>query len=101
MAARHRRPRRARVRRRVRDRRLRAGGVVVAAWAVSAIVTGGSGFVPPGTVRALALMVLEATVMLTISIAGGTRFSTVTNGMLALGVFGLGFMGGWVEHIGV
>jgi hypothetical protein len=39
--------------------------------------------------------------MLTISIAGGTRFSTVTNGMVALGVFGLGFLGGLVEQFGV
>jgi hypothetical protein len=46
-------------------------------------------------------MILEVTVMLTVSIAGGTRFSTVTNGMVALGIFGLGFLGGWVEQIGV
>lgn len=39
--------------------------------------------------------------MLTLSIAGGTRFSTVTNGMVALGIFGLGFLGGFVEQIGM
>jgi ABC-type transport system involved in multi-copper enzyme maturation permease subunit len=80
---------------------LTAGGVLFAVWAVSAIVTGGSGFVPPHALRGLALILLEATVMLTISIAGGTRFSTVTNGMVALGVFGLGFLGGFVEQFGV
>ncbi len=80
---------------------LTAGGVILAVWAVSAIVSGGSGFVPPNTWRGLALILLEATVMLTISIAGGTRFSTVTNGMVALGIFGLGFLGGFVEQFGV
>src|SRR5262245_50619950 len=79
---------------------LTAGGVILAMWAVSTIVSG-HGFVLPGAARGLALMLLEATVMLTISIAGGTRFSTVTNGMVALGIFGLGFLGGWVEQIGV
>ena len=39
--------------------------------------------------------------MLTVSIAGGTRFSTVTNGMVALGIFGLGYLGGFVEQIGM
>ena len=34
------------------------------------------------------------------SIAGGTRFSTITNGMLVFGLFGLAFIGGWMEQIG-
>src|SRR5207248_4506587 len=32
--------------------------------------------------------------------AGGARLSTVTNGMLAFGLFGLAFIGNWVEQIG-
>jgi len=80
---------------------LTAGGVIFSVWAVSAMQSGGSGFVPPFASRGLALMLLEATVLLTISLAGGTRFSTVTNGMVALGVFGLGFLGGFVEQFGV
>jgi Cu-processing system permease protein len=79
---------------------LTAGGVIAAAWAVSRFVSGGPGFVPPGIARGLPLIPLEATVMLTVSIAGGTRFSTITNGMVAFGVFGLGLLGGWVEQIG-
>ena len=61
----------------------------------------GNAFVAPSAACGLALILLEATVMLTVSIAGGTRFSTVTNGMVALGIFGLGFLGGWVEQIGM
>ena len=79
---------------------LTAGGVLVTAWAVSGFVSGKPGFVLPGAARGLPLMMLEATVMLTISIAGGTRFSTVTNGLVVFGIFGLGFLGGWVEQIG-
>jgi Cu-processing system permease protein len=48
----------------------------------------------------LPLLVLEATCMMTVSIAGGTRLSTVTNGIFSLGVFGVGFVGGWIEQIG-
>jgi Cu-processing system permease protein len=79
---------------------LTGGGVIVAVWAVSAIASG-SGFILPAASRGLLLMLLEATVMLTVSIAGGTRFSTVTNGMVAIGIFGLGFLGGWMELFGV
>ena len=56
---------------------LTAGGVLLAAWVVSGYVSGKPGFVPPGIVVGLPLMLLEATVMLTVSIAGGTRFSTM------------------------
>ena len=79
---------------------LTAGGVIVVAWAVTGYVSGKPGFVPAGVTVGLPLMLLEATVMLTVSIAGGTRFSTVTNGLVAFGIFGLGFLGGWVEQIG-
>jgi Cu-processing system permease protein len=79
---------------------LTGGGVLLAMWIESTIITG-NGFVPPAAWRALALMTLEAAVMLTVSIAGGTRFSTVTNGMVALGIFGLGYLGGFVEQIGM
>jgi Cu-processing system permease protein len=79
---------------------LTAGGVIVSVWAVSSLVSGGPAFVPPGLARGLPLIPLGAAVMLTVSIAGGTRFSTITNGMVAFGVFGLGFLGGWVEQIG-
>jgi ABC-2 type transport system permease protein len=53
-----------------------------------------------GVDRALPLMTLSALVMTTLSIAGGTRFSTVTNGILAFGLYGLAFIGSWVDQIG-
>ena len=71
-----------------------AGGVVAAARAIG-------GFALPNLERAFPLMMLGATVMLTVSIAGGTRLGTVANGLVAFGVFGVAFIGGWVEQIGL
>ncbi len=45
-------------------------------------------------------MMLEATLLLTLSIAGGTRLSTLANGVFVFGLFGLAFIGGWIEQIG-
>ncbi len=49
---------------------------------------------------AIPLMLLELAVMHTVSIAGGTRLGTVTNGIMTLGVYGAAFIGGWVEQLG-
>jgi Cu-processing system permease protein len=38
--------------------------------------------------------------VLTVTFACGTRFSTLTNGVIVLGLHGLAFMGGWIEQIG-
>jgi ABC-type transport system involved in multi-copper enzyme maturation permease subunit len=72
---------------------LMAGGVL-------AIMAARAHFTPPGVARGLPLMLLDGTVLLTISIAGGARLSTVTNGVLAFGLYGMAFIGNWVEQIG-
>ena len=72
---------------------LMAGGIV----AISRLI---ARFSLPGVGRGLPLMLLEALVMVSLSIAGGTRFSTVTNGIIAFGLYGLAFIGGWVEQVG-
>jgi Cu-processing system permease protein len=72
---------------------LLAGGVLLIARTLAH-------FTPPRIERGLPLMLFEGTLLLTLSIAGGTRLSTVTNGMLAFGLFGLAFIGNWVEQIG-
>jgi Cu-processing system permease protein len=59
-----------------------------------------AGFFPAGVPRALPLLMLEITISLTVAVAGGARFSTVTNGIAALGFYGLAFIGGFVEQIG-
>jgi hypothetical protein len=47
----------------------------------------------------VALMLLEVLLLLTISIAG-TRVNTVTNGVMALGFYGIAFIGGFVDQAG-
>jgi ABC-2 type transport system permease protein len=72
---------------------LLAGGVIAAAWLAT-------GFLQLHIREALPLMLLEATLLMTVSLAGGARLPTVTNGIVAFGFYGLAFIGGWVEQIG-
>jgi hypothetical protein len=59
------------------------------------------GLAPSGVSRALPLLMLEITLSLTVAMAGGARFSTVTNAIMAVGFYGVAFIGGFVEQIGV
>jgi hypothetical protein len=59
-----------------------------------------SGLAPSGVSRAIPLMMLEITLSLTIAVAGGARFSTVTNAIAAVGFYGVAFIGGFVEQLG-
>jgi len=72
---------------------LMAGGVLLARRVIA-------NYVPPNVTMGLALMYLESTLLLTLSIAGGTRLSTITNGVMVFGMYGVAFIGGWMEHIG-
>ncbi|MEO5989792.1 MAG: ABC transporter permease [Candidatus Eisenbacteria bacterium] len=72
---------------------LMAGGVILLARFIGH-------FKLQGVSIGLPLMLLEATVLMSLSIAGGTRFSTVTNGIVGFGMFGLAFIGNLVEQIG-
>jgi ABC-type transport system involved in multi-copper enzyme maturation permease subunit len=65
-----------------------------------AVVRALTGFVPPHVELGLPLMLLEATVVLTLSIAGGTRLSTIANGVAVFGFYGIAFLGSWFEQIG-
>jgi Cu-processing system permease protein len=58
------------------------------------------GLSPNGVARAIPLMMLEITLSLTVAVAGGARFSTVTNAITAVGFYGVAFIGGFVEQIG-
>jgi ABC-type transport system involved in multi-copper enzyme maturation permease subunit len=58
------------------------------------------GFEQGGIFAALPLMLLAATVMLTVSTAGGVRLTTITNGIASFAVYGIAFIGGWIEQIG-
>ena len=58
------------------------------------------GLTPAGVPRAIPLLMLEVTLSLTVAVAGGARFSTVTNAITAVGFYGVAFIGGFVEQIG-
>jgi Cu-processing system permease protein len=72
---------------------LLCGGVLLVARLVS-------GYTPPNAGRGLPLLLLEGTVLLTLALAGGTRLSTLANGVVVFGLYGLAFIGGWMEQIG-
>jgi Cu-processing system permease protein len=56
-------------------------------------------YVAPAVLAPMGLMLLGAAVMLSITIAGGVRFSTITNGIVAFGFYGVAFIAGWMEQI--
>ena len=70
-----------------------SGGVLLVARLIG-------GIVPPRAPLGFSLMMLESAVMATLSIAGGTRLGTIANGITAFGLYGVAFIGSWVEQIG-
>ena len=72
---------------------LMAGGVAALTFALT-------GYAVPGLASGLGLMLLEGITLLTVCILGGTLLSTLANGVLAFGLYGLAFIGGWIEQIG-
>ncbi|MGQ9893378.1 MAG: ABC transporter permease, partial [Roseiflexus sp.] len=55
---------------------------------------------PPNVAVGTPLLVLEALTLLSLSLLGGTRLSTLTNGVALFLLYGLAFIGSWVEQIG-
>lgn len=70
-----------------------SAGTIVVTWAIS-------GVAPANAARGVALIALEAIVLMSITLLGGTRLSVVANGAMSLGLYGLAFIGGWMEQIG-
>jgi Cu-processing system permease protein len=59
-----------------------------------------AGVVPHGVLQGALLIYLECLLVLTATFLFGTWFSTLTNGVIVLGLHGLAFVGGWLEKIG-
>lgn len=72
---------------------LLAGGVLLI---VNLIVN----YTPPNAWRGLAFMWLTAVLLLSVSFLGGSALSTLTNGVLVFGLYGIAFVGGWIEQFG-
>jgi ABC-type transport system involved in multi-copper enzyme maturation permease subunit len=58
------------------------------------------GYIPPNPVQGILLLMLEALVLISLSLLGGTFFSTMSNGVALFMLYGLAFIGAWVEQIG-
>jgi ABC-type transport system involved in multi-copper enzyme maturation permease subunit len=72
---------------------LMAGGVTVLTAAVT-------GYRVPNVARGVALIWLNGSLLLNVTLLGGTQLSTLANGVVVFAAFGVAFVGGWVEQIG-
>lgn len=72
---------------------LMAGGVMGMVYLIS-------GYTAPNAWRGLLLIVLNALFVLSVSLVGGTSLSTLANGVLVFGLYGIAFIGGWIEQFG-
>ncbi|MBN1310559.1 MAG: ABC transporter permease [Anaerolineae bacterium] len=59
------------------------------------------GYVPPKPLAALLILVLEGLAVLSVTLFGSTLLSTLANGVVVFMLYGVAFIGGWVEQIGV
>lgn len=50
--------------------------------------------------RGLMLMWLNVVLLLCVSLLGGASLSTLANGVLVFGLYGVAFIGGWIEQFG-
>ncbi|HUY15136.1 MAG TPA: ABC transporter permease [Terriglobia bacterium] len=72
---------------------LMTGGIALIANSIG-------GVRPRHFANGLGLIWLECLLMLSVTLLSGTFLSTLTNGVLALGLHGHAFLGGWVEQAG-
>jgi Cu-processing system permease protein len=58
------------------------------------------GYIPPHLPAGLALMYLESLLIMTVSLACSSAFSGLATGGVVFGLYGLAFLGGWIEQFG-
>ncbi len=59
-----------------------------------------SGYLPANPVLVIVILVLECFVILSLTMLASTLMSTLAAGVVAFMLYGLAFIGGWVEQIG-
>ena len=72
---------------------LMAGGVMAIVYLIS-------DYTAPNALRGLGLMWINILLLLSVSLLGGAILSTLSNGVLVFGLYGVAFIGGWIEQIG-
>jgi ABC-type transport system involved in multi-copper enzyme maturation permease subunit len=73
---------------------LMAGGVVLSVFLQT-------GYAPDNLARGLALIYLEALVVMTVTVLCSSAFPALATGGIVFGLYGLAFIGGWIEQFGV
>lgn len=69
------------------------GGSISIAWIESR-------YLPPHASTVLGLLWLQAIVLLGVTMACSARLSSLTSGACTVGLYGLAFVGGWIEQFG-
>ncbi len=72
---------------------LMAGGVVLSVFLQT-------GYTPDNLARGLSLIYLEALVVMTITLLCSSAFPALATGGIVFGLYGLAFIGGWIEQFG-
>lgn len=72
---------------------LMAGGTVLSVWIQS-------GYIPLHLPAGLTLIYLEALLVMTVSLTMSSFLSGLATGGVVFGLYGLAFIGGWIEQIG-
>ncbi len=72
---------------------LMAGGAVVSVWLQS-------GFLPPHLLAGLGLIYLESLLVMTVALLFSSRLTALATGGVIFGLYGMAFIGGWVEQFG-
>ncbi len=74
--------------------------LVLMAGGVLAITFVNSSYIVPNLLPGLLLIYLSALVAMSTTLALSSTFSTLATGGIVFGLYGLGFIGGWVEQFG-
>lgn len=69
------------------------GGTVLSVWLQA-------GYAPNHLLAGLGLIYFEAVLVMTISLACSSAFSALATGGIVFGLYGLAFIGGWIEQFG-
>ena len=67
---------------------------------VMGIIYAISGYIAPHLLAGVSMMGLNVLLLLGVSLAGGSLLSTLANGVLIFGLYGVAFIGGWIEQFG-
>jgi ABC-type transport system involved in multi-copper enzyme maturation permease subunit len=72
---------------------LMAGGVLAIVYLIS-------GYIVPNALGGLSIIYLEVLLIMSLTLASSSRFSALATGGIVFGMYGLAFIGGWVEQVG-